>query len=167
MKLTYGTKRVLIIAGLAVICVGAASLVVQHTASANDTQEVSSESSAELVLGTPNPISVPEISSSETASAFVPSSGAQASAPLTSVSKPTSTPPKPTPPASSQLINKAKKPTYSSKPTASKSTTSKVTSAPAGKTYVPGFGYVDGTGGGEMTEVKGDWGEGSQVGIMD
>ncbi|MVB11778.1 hypothetical protein CAFE_25030 [Caprobacter fermentans] len=171
MKLTYGTKRVLFIAGLAVICVGAVSLVVQHTASADGAQQVSSsESSAEIILGTPNPISVPPISSEEsgTSSAFVPSSGAKASAPLTTVSKPTSAPPAPTPPASSELTNKAKKPTYSSKPTASskKSTSSVTSKAPAGKSYMPGFGYVDGTGGGQGTKDDSMYENGVKVGIM-
>ncbi|MVB11366.1 hypothetical protein CAFE_20810 [Caprobacter fermentans] len=166
MKITYGTKRVLFIAGLAVICVGAVSLVVQHTASADDTPEVSSSSSTEIILGTPHPISVPPISSEEsgTSSAFVPSSGAEASAPLTTVSKPTSAPPAPTPPASSELTNKSKKPTYSSKPTASKSTTSK-SGGKAGEIYVPGFGWQKPTGG-QGTTVSGDWGGGEQVGIM-
>ena len=156
-------KKVSVLTGLALACIGALSLVMVH-ANAGETQETASDdTSAKMVLATPN--SIPEISSETgTSSAFVPSSGATASAPLTSVSKPTSTPPKPTPPAGSALTNKAKKPSYSSKPTAQKPS-SKAT-APKGKSYMPGFGYVDGNGGGQMTKVDGDWGGGSQIGDM-
>lgn len=36
-----------------------------------------------------------------------------------------------------------------------------------GKTSMPGFGLVDGTGGGQGEVVSGDWGGGEQIGIME
>ncbi|CAB1247738.1 exported protein of unknown function [Ruminococcaceae bacterium BL-6] len=84
------------------------------------------------------------------------------------------------------LTNKDKTPEYTSKPvvdgkksksgntSSKKSSGSNSTSTPKagdhkdGKSYVPGFGWVDGNGaGGEGTVDNGDWGGGEQVGIMD
>ena len=166
-------KKGIVVTSIAVLCVGGIIFAEKQQLNASGMTEDLSSQDTEIVLGTPNSISVPSISSeSGTSSAFVPSSGAKASEPLTSVSKPTSTPSKPTSPASSKLTNKNKKPVYSTKPKAStsskKSTTSKVTKAPKGKSYMPGFGYVDGTGGGETivgSDVGGDINK--QVGIME
>lgn len=180
-KLSPKVKKVAVLTGLGIICVGCLSLVMIHANAGENQESVSSESSAELVLGTPNPISVPPISSEATGtgSAFIPSSGATASEPLTDVSKPTSTPPKPTPPASSDLTNKSSKPSYSSKPTASKSSTQKSSKNKMGDTrvvngqkqvYVDGFGWIENQGdGGQGTTVgsSGDQLTGNKVGTMD
>lgn len=170
INLSPKAKKYMMFAGFAVVCFGALSLVLYRTnALADQPEAVSSESSAEIVLGTPHAISVPPISSEATGtgSAFVPSSGASASEPLTTVSKPTSAPPKPTPPASSALTDKSKKPTYSSKPTASKSSTSK-SGGKAGEVYVPGFGWQKPTGGqGTTVGNSGDQLTGNKVGTMD
>ncbi len=176
-KITFShtTKRVVMFAGLAVACVAALSLVYSRVNAAQPTKVVSSASSGQIVLASPNSITVPPISSSpssDTGSAFVPSSGAVSSKPLTVVSKPSSQPPKPKPPASSALTNKAKKPSYSSKPTASSKAITdgqpKNGDVKNGKTYVDGFGWVDGTGGGKAEnspDVGGDIHK--QVGTMD
>lgn len=114
-------RKLALFAGLAVVCVGALSLVMSRANAAQPTEEVSSASSGQIVLASPNSITVPPISSSpssDTGSAFLPSSGAVSSKPLTVVSKPTSHPPKPTPPPSSALTNKAKKPSYTTPPKA-------------------------------------------------
>lgn len=168
-KLSPKVKKVAVLTGLGLICAGCLSLVMIHANAGEETESASSASSAEIILGTPNPVSVPEISSETgTGSAFVPSSGATASAPLTIISKPTSTPPNPTPPASSELTNKSSKPSYSSKPTVSKSTTSK-SGGKAGEIYVPGFGWQKPTGGqgtqDKTTDHDGDINK--QVGTMD
>lgn len=57
----------------------------------------------------------------------------------------------------------------SSKPSSNKSSSStpKAGDTKDGKTYMPGFGWVDGTGGGEGTVASGDWGGGEQIGIME
>ena len=98
---------------------------------------------------------------------------------------------KETPPTNKALTDKTHKPTYTKPPVApgskpkpatkpsnnkpadkkpSKPTdnTPKAGDTKNGKSYVPGFGWVDGTGaGGEETVVEGDWGSGEQIGIMD
>lgn len=162
----HRTKKLIMVAGMLVVCVGAVFLVMSRVNASEPEESPSSESSAEIVLGTPNSISVPEITSNETGSAFVPSSGASASEPLTTVSKPTSTPPNPTPPASSALTDKSKKPTYSSKPTASKSTTPK-SGGKAGEVYIPGFGWQKPTGGQAISEPDYGGDIHKQVGTMD
>lgn len=169
MKLTYGTRRVLLFTGMAVVCIGVIALVEYQQVSADNMTDMSSSSKpSEIVMGTLHDISVPPISSeSGTSSTFVPSSGAETSAPLTEVSKPSSTPPKPTPPPSSALTNKNKKPTYSSKPTASKAPTKKIKST-AGYND-PVFGNKVGTGGETIIDKKTDQ-DGDinkQVGTMD
>lgn len=167
-KLSPKVKKAVVLTGLGLICVGCLSLVMIHANAGEEPESASGKSSAEIILGTPHAISVPPISSEATGtgSAFVPSSGAQASAPLTTVSKPTSTPPKPTPPAGSALTNKTKKPTYSSKPTASKSNTSK---SVAGYND-PVFGNKTSPTGGKGIQDKPTDHDGDinkQVGIMD
>lgn len=169
-------KRYLTIGGSTLICVGAVALILTNGAGTAAGQAAEPLSSAP----TSTEVSVPEIKvisqeSNSEASAFVPSSGASAAASLTTISKPTSAPPEPTPPASAALTDKNKKPSYSSKPTVAKKTTSAKTSGTPkngevrnGKTWMDGFGWVEGTGGGEVTVVSGfDDGSGKQVGIMD
>lgn len=65
--------------------------------------------------------------------------------------------------------NSSSKPS-SSKPSSSKpsSSTPKAGDTKDGKTYMPGFGWVDGTGGGEGEVMEGmQPGTGSQIGIME
>lgn len=158
-------KKVATFAGMLVVCVGAVFLVMSRVNASEPEESPSSGSSepSEIVLGTLHPISAPESSSSGTGSAFVPSSGASASEPLTTVSKPTSTPPNPTPPASSALTDKTKKPTYASKPAASKSTTSK---SAAGYND-PVFGNKTSPTGGKGITDNSMYEDGVKIGTMD
>ncbi len=186
-QFSFKSKKILMSVVVAAACVGAVALVTSQRANASDTDtnSNSSNASSEIVLEVPETISAPPVSSATSDdSAFVPSSGAAASKPLTTISKPTSQPPKPTPPASSALTDKSKKPTYNTKPKAKTSTgstsRSKTTSKKSavtpkngekknGKTYDPDFGWIDGTGGGQGTTVgnPGDELTGNKVGIMD
>ena len=167
---SHNTKRIAMFAGLAIVCVVTLSLVYSRVNAAEPTEPASSTSSAEIVVEPPQSIAVPPISSEAdktgTGSAFVPSSGATASKPLTVESKPSSKPPKPTLPASSALTNKAKKPSYSTPPKAPSSTG---TSKP---TYTgnndPVFGNrTDPAGHGSTVGKPGDKLSGDKVGTMD
>ena len=170
-KIDTKLKRYLTIGGSTLICFGAVALILTNGVGAAAGQSTEPLSSAP----TATEVSVPEIKvisqeSSSEASAFLPSSGASAAASLTTISKPTSAPPEPTPPASATLTDKNKKPSYSSKPVASKKakTTPKNGERKNGMIYADGFGWIkDEGGGGETTVVNGDWGEGSEVGTMD
>jgi hypothetical protein len=97
-------------------------------------------------------------------------------------------PPKPSVASSADtqkvLTDRTKKPTYKTTPktttttgdSTKKKSSSKKSSTPkkdtvsqpskSGQYYDPVFGYSHGTGG-QGTKVDGDWGGGSQVGIMD
>lgn len=111
------SKKVIIFTGLAAVCVGLFSVILAHANADAKPEDSSSKVSSEIIMATPNSIVVSKADSkSGTSSAFVPSSGTTTSAPLTTVSKPTSMPPKPTPPASSELTNPSSKPQYTSKP---------------------------------------------------
>ena len=166
-KIDTKLKRYLTIGGSTLICVGAVALILTNGAGAAAGQATELSSAP-----TSTEVSVPEIKvisqeSSSEASAFVPSSGASAAASLTTISKPTSAPPEPTPPASAALTDKNKKPSYSSKPIVSKKPTSgKPSGGKPGQEYVPGFGWQYPTGG-EGTVVSGMHEGGEQVGIMD
>ena len=166
-------KKVVIFAGLVLVCIGSLSLALSRANAAEPTAPASSSTSSEEInLGSPDSITVPPISSSpssDTGSAFVPSSGAVSSKPLTVVSKPASQPPKPTPPPSSALTNKAKKPSYTTPPKApsSKSPSNAPSGGKPGQIYVPGFGWQTPSPKGHMTTVTGDWGGGKQIGSMD
>lgn len=158
--------------------------------------EPASGTSSNDISLTVEDISVPPISESPAitapgvSEAFRPESGKSATSELTSTSKDVSKPPKPvpegaggtdsngnkTPPTNPALTNKDKKPEYTSTPVVegdsdkgSKPSSSepKAGDTKDGKTYMPGFGWVDGTGGGEGEVVEGDWGGGEQVGIME
>jgi len=173
INITPKAKKVILFSTMAVLCIGVVTLV--STVNAKSAAEQVNPSSVILVVDNgSSDLSIPPIEHSSSvaseAPTFVPSSGASQSAQLTKIEKPTSTPPKPA--VSSALTNKSSKPSYSSKPTASsKSTTNKASSnSPSGgkpgQKYVPGFGWQY-PGSGEGTVVSGDWGGGSQVGIMD
>ena len=128
--------------------------------------------------------------------AFVPEKDKNVSEPLTSsVQKDQApVPPKPSVTSSADtqkvLTDRTKKPTYKTPPKTTTTTgdstkkkpspkkpapkkpsnggnVSKPSENHAGQTYDPDFGWIDGTGGGQGTEVDGNWGGGSQVGIMD
>jgi hypothetical protein len=171
-KLSSKAKSDIIIAGMALVCIGAIVAVLNigsngNVAAAESVSSASNSPSTSMVVSVP-PIERQIETESGTSSAFVPSSGASQAAELTEIQKPTSAPPAPSVASGTNLTDKNKKPSYSSKPTAAKhSTTKKANRAPKGKSYMPGFGYVDGNGGGQMTTVDGDWGGGSQVGTMD
>jgi len=189
VNITPKAKKSLIITGAAVICIGitAFALSTYAGAQAADPQSEASSSASPTSLT----ISIAPIEdTSETGSqtpTFVPSSGASQSAQLTTISKPTSAPPKPvvegdasttsngtkTQPTNSALTNKNKKPSYTSKPTApatkpssKPSSSSKPSGGKPGQIYVPGFGWQYPTGG-KGTVVSGMHEGGSQVGIMD
>jgi hypothetical protein len=180
MSLNTRTKNVLIISGTALICVGAMIAVLNMSSSAAATEPAAPASSSP---STSTVVSVPPIeqqfeAESGTSSAFVPESGANQTAELTKIEKPVSAPPSPSVASGTNLTDKNKKPSYSSSAPAKSSTTKKATSsttkkpssAPKGKSYMPGFGYVDGTGGGQMTKDKPTNNDGDinkQVGVMD
>ncbi len=105
-------KRVLSMAVIGVVCVAMGTLVVNHTGADEHPDTDPSSVESEIVVLEPTPILPPSSSSESVDSAFVPSSGASASAPLTTISKPASKPAKPAPPASSALKDKKKKPSY-------------------------------------------------------
>jgi hypothetical protein len=172
MKLSYRAQQILIIAAAAITCAGVVTMVQTRQPDADDTQEESSSSETEIVFEEPHKITKPAVSSQiASSSTFTPSSGASVSEPLTEIQKPSSTPPKPTPPSGSALTNKNKKPSYSSKPTASRSDSSKSTDKTSsggkpGQIYVPGFGWQYPTGG-SMETIDDMYQDGVKVGIME
>jgi len=190
INLSSKAKKSIIITGSALFCVAVAAIALTLSTGGVSATEPSSiaasrSSSTSLVVSIAPIIGDNSENDSQTP-VFVPSSGASQSTQLTKIEKPTSAPPAPvvegntstasndkvTPPTNPALTDKSKKPSYTSKPTAtSKPATSNNTkngTVKDGKTYVDGFGWVDGTGaGGQGTTVEGDWGGGSQVGIMD
>jgi len=174
INLSSKAKKSIIITGSALVCVAVAAIALHMgggvTAAAQPQSSAASSSPSTSAVVSVPPIEQQSETESGTSSAFVPSSGASQSTELTAISKPTSTPPTPSVASGTSITNKNSKPTYSSKTTSSKSTTKKITSkAPSGKSYMPGFGYVDGTGGGKMTTVgkQGDQLTGNKVGKMD
>ncbi|MFU0833385.1 MAG: hypothetical protein ACFWUC_10695 [Oscillospiraceae bacterium] len=106
--------------------------------------------------------------------AFDPTKESSRSEPLTTSSKPTSTPPKPviegdsengSQPTNSALTDKSHKPTYTSRPTVSPESSS--STSREDDTFIdPIFGNKTSPKG-STTVIDGDWGEGPQVGIMD
>lgn len=127
-----------------------------------------------------------------TGSAWTPSSGKNTSAPLTSTASKPQAPAKPKiqgdsvngkQPTNSALTNKAQKPSYTTPPkapttqkstgnnngsgmTTKKSSNGGSTNKSGGSDPIFKNGYDKGTGGQE-TVIEGNWGSGSQVGIMD
>ncbi len=172
LKLSRRSKGSLIIAGTALISIGAliAVLNIDNTASAAEpaSSAASSPSTAVSIYVPPiEPQSNPELRKSGTSSAFVPSSGASQAGELTKIEKPVSTPPAPSVASGTNTTDKNKKPSYSSSSPAKNNTTKKASNAPKGKSYMPGFGYVDGTGGGQMTKDNNMYEDGVKVGTMD
>lgn len=181
LNLTSRSKKGLLAVGSGTVCVGIVALILTFSTGASPcTVEPNSSSSTVTSVS----VSVGDISENTPinqdsgGATFIPSSGASQTAALTTISKPTSTPPKPvvqgdastasngkkTQPTNSALTNKNQKPSYASKPTASKPSSSKPPEK--SRDQDPVFGNTVGTGG-KMIEDKGNWGGGSQVGIMD
>jgi len=176
INLSSKAKKSLIITGSALICVGAiaAALSMSGGVAATEPQSAASSSPSTSVVVSVAPIIVED--DSQTSSTFVPSSGASKSTELTIISKPTSAPPAPSVASGTNITDKNKKPSYSSKSAAkssSKTATKKSNSSTSKKSNNAGDNDpVFGNKGsysthGEMTTVSGDWGGGSQVGIMD
>jgi len=179
-KLSVRAKRTLSITVLMAICVGTATLAVVHNHLGSQAQ---AEQVSSAVTFTSAPVSIPEIvvvsQTSSTSSAFVPSSGASGVSSLTEISKPSSIPPKPVVSGSpkainSALTNKSSQPSYSRKAATSskksdpqKNSGTKPSGGQPGQVYVPGFGWQYPEGKNDVTVVGGNWGEGSEVGIMD
>ena len=201
-KLSPKAKKITIITGAAVICIGALSAILYQQHAIADSANLTAASSGTSASATSScaDVSIPEIKGNNsvasgtagTGSAFTPSSGKSASAPLTpSVSKP-KTPSKPAiqgdskngkQPTNGALTDKTKKPTYTTPPKASTqksgdTTTQKKsnggTSNKSGGSTTGGtdpiFGNKRGTGaGGQATIMGGDHNshDDDQVGIMD
>ena len=166
-------KRYLTLAVTAFVSIGAAALIIMNQVGVESGQAAESTPvSSEEEVSVP-PIIVVSQESSSVSSTFVPSSGASKAAELTEIQKPTSVPPAPSVASGTNLTDKNKKPSYSSKPTAKSKTSSnskpKAGDKKGGKTYDPDFGWIDGTGGGKGTTVgnPGDELTGNKVGIMD
>jgi hypothetical protein len=175
INLSSKAKKSLIITGSALICVGAiaAALSMSGGVAAAEPQSAVASSSPSTSIISVAPIIVED--ESQASSTFVPSSGASQSTELTIISKPTSAPPAPSVASGTNITNKSSKPSYSSKPAAkssSKATTKKTSSTPRagdikdGKMYDPEFGWVTIGGTNKETTVSGNWGGGSQIGIM-
>lgn len=199
ITLTKKAKTVAIISGCALICVAVLTLVLTNNSAAS---QVSAEATSDVSMKIVSPVSVSiesispdsNTGSANEGASWNPATQKDASSPLTTISKPTSTPPKPTvqgdskngqQPTNPALTDKTKKPTYTTTPKApsSSGSTSKSSSSGskssskssggstssgshAGEFYVPGFGWVKATGGKGST-VSGDWGGGSQIGTFD
>ena len=184
--MNHKSKKVIIFTGLAAVCVGLFSVILAHASANAKPEDSSSKVSSEIVMATPNSIVVSKADSkSGTSSAFIPSSGTTTSAPLTTVSKPTSMPPKPTLPASSELTNPSSKPKYTPAPKSNVDANSKKVSSAAPKKNSstakkadnhpnngdPVFGndVITEEGGNQQNIISGDHNtdDDEQVGIMD
>lgn len=131
-------KKSIIITGIAVICVGIVSAVAVNANSEAANKNTSSKSStATITLSSdsvsPNSISGNGVNSDLGKTVFNPETESSRSEPLTTCSKPSSTPSKPviegdskngSQPTNSGLTDKSKKPTYTTTPKASNNTSS-------------------------------------------
>lgn len=192
LNLSPKAKKILAAAGSALVCVGVLALVLTYSTGASKNlaeQDTSSDTSTAVSVTITGIESQAPINDASDGAAFVPSSGASQSAALTTPSKPTSMPPKPTvegdskdgqQPTNPALTDKAKKPTYTTPPKATTSSSSKSKSSSsksaggssssssnhAGQIYVPGFGWqTPGSGKGTVVDGTGDINK--QVGTMD
>ena len=192
INLSSKAKRSIIITGSALVCVAVAAIALHMggVTAAAEPQSIASSSLSTSAVVSVAPITGDSEIESQASSTFTPSSGASKSTELTKIEKPTSAPPAPivkgdasttsngkvTPPTNPALTDKSKKPSYSSKPTATSQPT-KSPSKPAnntpsggkpGQVYDPVFGWQYPTGG-EGTTVgnPGDELTGNKVGIMD
>ncbi|HEX3017923.1 MAG TPA: DUF6550 family protein [Caproicibacter sp.] len=146
-KLSPKAKKITMVTGIAVVCIGVLSAVLFQQASANSNNlpvASSSTASTNLVSFESGSVSVPPITENSgvasgaagTGSAFTPAKGKTQSAPLTSTSKPAA-PSKPKiqgdsqngqQPVNKALTNKTQKPAYVTQPKASTNQTSGKTS---------------------------------------
>lgn len=200
ITLTKKAKTISIISASAVVCVAVLTLVLTNNSAASQAN-AEAASDVSMTIVSPKSVSVQSISPNSGAEGtdsatgtWDPATQKDASSPLTTISKPSSTPSKPVvegdsvngqQPTNSALTDKTKKPTYTTKPTASASSgsTKKSSSSSggtsskssggstssgshAGEVYDPVFGWTK-PGSGKGTVVSGDWGGGSQIGIMD
>lgn len=191
LNLSPKTKKIMAAAGSALVCVGVLALVLTYSTGASQNpaeQDTSSDTSTAVSMMITGIESQATINDASDGAAFVPSSGASQSAPLTTPSKPTSMPPKPTvegdskdgkQPTNSTLTDKNKKPTYTTPPKATTSSSSKSKSSSSksaggsstsinhdGEFYDPVFGWTKATGG-KGTVVDGPGDINKQVGTMD
>ncbi len=189
LNMTPRAKKTLIATGSALVCVCAVALIVTMNSGAAPAAvqpELASSTTTSVDVSVGDIDVVSAVGGQSDAGAFVPSSGASRSAQLTTISKPTSAPPKPvvegdastasngtkTQPTNSALTNKNTKPSYTSKPTApatkpsSKPSSSKPTGGAPGQIYDPVFGWHYPSGG-KGTVVSGMQEDGVKVGIMD
>lgn len=201
ITLTKKAKTISIVSGCAVICIAVLTLLLTNNDAASQAN-AEAASDVSMTIVSPASVSVESISpdssaegTSGTGGTWDPATQKDASSPLTTISKPSSTPSKPVvegdsvngqQPTNSALTDKTKKPTYTTKPTASASSSSTKKSSSsstgtsskssggstssgshAGQVYVDGFGWVTPGPKGHGTTVSGDWGGGSQIGIMD
>ena len=175
INLSSKAKKGIIITGSALVCVAVAAIALHMgggVTAAAEPQSIASSSPSTSTVVSVAPITGDDSEiESQVESTFTPSSGSSKATELTKIEKPTSAPPTPSVASGTNLTDKNKKPSYSSKSTTKKpsSGTPKMGDTKNGKTYISGFGWVEGTGkgGGKETTVEGDWGGGSQVGIMD
>jgi hypothetical protein len=191
MKFSKKAKNITIVTSAAIVAVCALTGIIyangnaKTLAATDSTPSSSTATSAESatvsalqITGT-DTVSVPA-GIAGTGSAWNPASKKSVSAPLTITKKPSSTPPKPVIKQDAQskkvLTDKTKKPSYTTppqapsthKPAANHSGGSANKSGGSTKSgdNDPIFGNEHGTGGTVINE-NGNWGEGSQVGIMD
>jgi len=177
------TQRILSMAAIGVACVAMGALVVNHAgADTHPDTDPSSTVESEIVVLEPTPILPPSSSSESVNSAFVPSSGASVSAPLTTISKPASKPAKPAPPTGAALTNKDKKPSQyhsgsprkntkksgGTSPTSPQKPDNPTTGGNTDGNHDPIFGDKKGTGGQAIIDKKtsSDGDIHKQVGIM-
>lgn len=180
-KLTSKTKKIMVATGSAVICVGVLCAVLfQQSANAAAVNAVKHKSTSS-VTSTTSTVSVPPIhkdtasSTAKVESAWTPSKGENKTTSLAPAA-PKAAPPATKPkiagdsvngkqPTNGALTDKSKKPSYPSKDTTPQKDNTQ-TKNNGGNYNDPVFGNKTGTGG-QGTVVKGDWGSGEQVGIMD
>ncbi|TQI68537.1 DUF6550 family protein [Clostridium sp. KNHs216] len=189
MTLSSKAKKSLLAVGSGVICLGTVLLIVSFStaATAPDTNQTNSTDSTvtSVSVNVEDIQTISSVSPTEGNKVFDPSSGVSQTTDLTKIEKAPSTPQKPvvkgdastasngktTPPTNSALTDKTKKPTYTSKPTAttSKPSSSAPSGGKPGQKYVPGFGWITaGNTPGETKTVSDAGGDiNKQVGIMD
>jgi len=186
INLSSKAKKSIIITGSAMVCVAIAAIALHMgggVAAAAEPQSIASSSLSTSAVVSVAPITGDSEIESQASSTFTPSSGASKSTELTKIEKPTSAPPAPivkgdasttsngkvTPPTNPALTDKSKKPSYSSKPTAtspSKSANNTPTGGKPGQVYDPVFGWQYPTGG-KGTTASDMYEDGVKVGIMD
>lgn len=179
ITLSPRAKKIILFSGMAVACVGVLSVVLIKANAGTDSVATSAASSdANIALSSSGTVSIAPIiavdsSESSTASGatFNPKTEKNVSEPLTTVSKPTSAPPKPTvegeskngqQPTNPALTDKSKKPTYTTQPKAPASYNS--SSKPSSAASNSGTGSGSGNNGSSTKSNGGSAGGGSHDG---